>query len=158
MNTALKYGLIAAAAGLGIYSIVKSNKDEEEEQKNSDKILALQQFVESSQPIIITRKINNKVLKGSNKLNDTVLDAFEAKAGKTYLVCVSFFGSCSGVGVVGAACENWQVRFPQSVDKYDYGVQLTAIIKSEETKAVAIRALHHSSITITTGDIVIIEL
>ena len=30
MNSAVKYGLIAAAAGLGIYSIVKSNQEEKD--------------------------------------------------------------------------------------------------------------------------------
>lgn len=156
MKPAVKWG-IAAASGAAVFLALRKMKKANEEQ-NANIANNLQLIASEAQTNIIRRKINKQVFSSDGKLKDTPLDAFMAEAGKTYLVCVSFFGSVSGVGMVGAACENWQVRFPQSKDKYDYGVNLTAVITTEETKAVGIRALYHGSITITTGDIVIIEL
>lgn len=84
MNTALKYGLIAAAAGLGIYSIVKSNKEEEENQAQLQQMqLALQQAKTNLEPELSYGEV--RVIRQEKTIEYWRLPAPPAIEGKTLI-------------------------------------------------------------------------
>lgn len=155
MKPAVKWG-IAAASGAAVFLALRKMKKANEEQ-NANIANNLQLIASSTQPQIIQKRIKSQTLSSDGNFKDTAIDAFTAEAGQTYLVCISFWGSGNGTGVVGAACEGWQIRYAQPQGR-DFGVNLTAVISSEQTKDVTIRALYHGSITIGSGEIAIIKL
>lgn len=158
MKSALKWGIVGAA-GVAIALALKNISDENEETAEQTKLelnAAVAAAQEANQKNLYKFALDKQTFEGNTNFHDKIIAYVNVEAGKRYYILTWFWGSAEGIGVVGAATEGAQIRFPQP-EQRDYAVSLPCIYVANETKQLAIRILHHGTVTISGGDITVVE-